>query len=70
MNALHNPEPRKRRTASREVDALLDLTPTGKAGDYFLGVLASTLETDGEITAESWAEAARKAVEYEATAPR
>lgn len=48
-------------------DALLDLAPTGEARSYFIGVLASTLERDGKITAESWAEAARKAVEYEAT---
>ena len=53
-----------------DANALLELTPTGKANAYFIGVLASTLEHDGKITAESWAEAARKAVEYEATAPR
>lgn len=53
-----------------DANALLDLTPTGIANAYFVGVLASKLETDGQITADTWAEAARSAVEYAATAPR
>lgn len=50
-----------------DANALLDLAPHGPARHGFIGVLASTLAHDGKITPESWAEAARKAVEYEAT---
>lgn len=49
---------------------LLDLVPHGPARQGFIGVLAATLEADGKITAETWAEAARKAVMYEATPTR
>ena len=47
-----------------DANELLNLAPTGTPRAYFVGVLASVLETDGQITPESWADAARRSTLY------